>query len=162
MTARIRTKRAYRAARVSDGRRILVDRIWPRGMTQDRLRIAEWAKEIAPSDELRRWFGHDPAKWDRFRASYFRELDGMPDEISRILGLLDEGPITLVYGAKNEMHNNAVALAEYLEEKMREQETAAGRSGHPSCFLRPWEAAPQASSGTDAHGRAFGRARHNR
>ncbi|GAB4349181.1 MAG: DUF488 domain-containing protein [Oricola sp.] len=135
----LRVKRAYRAARISDGRRILVDRVWPRGMTRDRLRIAEWPKEIAPSADLRKWFGHDPAKWDGFRRAYFRELETRQREVARILDLLDEGPVTLVYGAKNEAMNNAVALKEYLEDRIREREMAAapGRYGYPDCFLCP-------------------------
>ncbi|WP_193178523.1 DUF488 domain-containing protein [Oricola nitratireducens] len=114
----IRVKRAYRAARISDGQRILVDRIWPRGMTRERLRIAEWAKDIAPSPNLRRWFGHDPGKWDGFRTAYFRELDGKKPETKRILESLRNGPVTLVYGAKNDEMNNAVALKEYLERQL--------------------------------------------
>ncbi|WP_193175307.1 DUF488 family protein, N3 subclade [Oricola nitratireducens] len=114
----IRVKRAYRAARISDGQRILVDRVWPRGMARERLRIAEWAKDIAPSSGLRRWFGHDPAKWDVFRTAYFRELDGKKPETTRILESLRNGPVTLVYGAKNDEMNNAVALKEYLERQL--------------------------------------------
>lgn len=114
----IRVKRAYRAARISDGQRILVDRVWPRGMTRERLRIAEWVKDIAPSSNLRRWFGHDPGKWDGFRTAYFKELDGKKPEIKRILQNLRNGPVTLVYGAKDDELNNAVALKEYLERQL--------------------------------------------
>lgn len=119
----LRIKRAYRAARISDGARILVDRVWPRGMTRERLRIAEWLKDIAPTDDLRRWFNHDPAKWDDFRAAYFRELEGKQQEVSQILDLLEDGPVTLIYGAKDETLNNAAALKEYLENTLRECET---------------------------------------
>lgn len=114
----IRVKRAYRAARISDGQRILVDRVWPRGMTRERLRIAEWAKDIAPSSDLRRWFGHDPAKWDGFRTAYFKELDSKKPETERILQNLQNGPVTLVYGAKDDELNNAAALKEYLERQL--------------------------------------------
>lgn len=134
----LRIKRAYRAARVSDGSRILVDRVWPRGMTHGRLRLAGWPKDIAPSADLRRWFDHDPAKWDDFRAAYFRELDNKHSEVTGILRLLEEGPVTLIYGAKDEALNNAAALKEYLEVKLSEHGHAASeRSGHPECFLRP-------------------------
>ena len=116
----IRVKRAYRAARISDGRRILVDRVWPRGLTRERLRIAEWEKEIAPSSGLRRWFAHDPAKWDEFREAYFRELDGNRHAVTRILKSLENGPLTLVYGARDQTLNNAVALKDYLEKQLAE------------------------------------------
>lgn len=111
----LRIKRAYRAARQSDGRRILVDRLWPRGMAKDRLRIAEWVKELAPSDELRAWFRHEPGKWDEFRTRYERELDRMPGEVEELRKQLRNGRVTLVYAAKDEEHNNAVALKAYLE-----------------------------------------------
>ncbi len=113
----LRVKRAYRAARLSDGQRVLVDRIWPRGLTKDRLRLADWAKDLAPSDELRKWFGHDPAKWDEFRQRYARELDARPDEVKALRARLTDGPVTLVYGAADEEHNNAVALKAYLERR---------------------------------------------
>ncbi|MFC2967939.1 DUF488 domain-containing protein [Acidimangrovimonas pyrenivorans] len=113
----IRVKRAYRAARVSDGHRVLVDRVWPRGIARDRLRVAEWLQEIAPSAELRRWFGHDPDRWGAFRAAYWEELDDNPASVSRLRARAREGPVTLIYGAKDEMHNNAVALKDYLDRR---------------------------------------------
>ena len=116
----LRVKRAYRAARQSDGQRILVDRIWPRGVAKDRLRITAWEKDLAPSDGLRKWFGHDPEMWDEFRRRYARELDDKPEEISRLRRCLDAGPVTLVYGAKETRFNNAVALKEYLERRERQ------------------------------------------
>lgn len=111
----IRVKRAYRAVRMSDGQRILVDAIWPRGVSRERIRIKCWMKPVAPSAELRRWFGHDPAKWQEFRKAYFRELDAKPDEIAVLQTMMMHGPVTLVYGAKDETHNNAVALRDYLQ-----------------------------------------------
>lgn len=114
----IRVKRAYRAVRMSDGQRILVDAIWPRGVSRERIRIKCWMKSIAPSAELRSWFDHDPARWNAFRKSYFRELDAKPDEIAVLESMIAHGPVTLVYGARDEMHNNAVALKEYLEKRM--------------------------------------------
>ncbi|MCB1372386.1 MAG: DUF488 family protein, partial [Rhodobacteraceae bacterium] len=79
--AEIRVKRAYRAARLSDGARILVDRLWPRGMSRDRLRLVDWMRDIAPSEELRHWFGHDPARWEAFCERYRQELDRMPEVV---------------------------------------------------------------------------------
>lgn len=111
----LRVKRAYRAARQSDGQRILVDRLWPRGLAKARLRIDHWARDLAPSDALRVWFGHDPAKWEEFRACFARELDARPEAVEDLRRRLREGPVTLVYAAKDEAHNNAVALAEYIE-----------------------------------------------
>jgi uncharacterized protein YeaO (DUF488 family) len=115
----LRVKRAYRAARRSDGQRVLVDRIWPRGVAKDRLRVDAWAKELAPSTKLRAWFGHDPAKWEEFCSRYARELDGKPEEMKALLERLRNGPVTLVYGAKDEDHNNAVALKRYVERQER-------------------------------------------
>jgi len=114
----IRTKRAYRAARVSDGQRILVDRLWPRGMARHRLRIAAWEKDIAPSTELRRWFHQDRDKWEEFRKAYIAELDQNPEAVERLCDLARQGPVTLVYGGKDEAHNNAVVLKEYLERRL--------------------------------------------
>jgi uncharacterized protein YeaO (DUF488 family) len=118
----IRVKRAYRAARRSDGARVLVDRLWPRGLSRERLRFDHWAKGLAPSTELRRWFGHDPARWDEFMTRYAKELDAQPEAVKALLGLAREGPVTLLYAAKDEERNNAVALKEYLERHaMREK-----------------------------------------
>jgi uncharacterized protein YeaO (DUF488 family) len=111
----IRTKRAYRAARQSDGSRILVDRLWPRGMSKDRLRLADWLNDIAPSDDLRRWFGHDPARWESFCERYATELDGNADLVAALRDRAAAGQVTLIFAAKDEAHNNAVALKRYLE-----------------------------------------------
>ena len=113
MTA-IRIKRAYRAARVTDGQRILVDRLWPRGLARDRVRLSAWMKDLAPSDSLRRWFDHDPAKWPEFQRRYGAELDMQPEAVEALLALIEAGPVTLVYGAKSEEFNNAKALQSYL------------------------------------------------
>jgi len=115
----IRIKRAYRAARQSDGHRVLVDGIWPRGVTKDRLRVAGWARDLAPSPELRSWFGHDPAKWDEFRRRYARELDDRHEAVAAFCASLRQSPVTLVYAAKDEAHNNAIALKTYLESYLR-------------------------------------------
>lgn len=108
-------KRAYEDPGRSDGQRILVDRIWPRGASKEALKLDEWMKDIAPSDELRDWFDHDPDKWEEFRTRYADELDEKDDAVSALRERLDESRVTLVYGAKDKKHNNAVALKAYLE-----------------------------------------------
>jgi uncharacterized protein YeaO (DUF488 family) len=111
----IKLKRAYDAPAKSDGRRVLVDRIWPRGVSKDELRLDDWLKDLAPSARLRSWFGHDPAKWDAFKDRYFRELDERPEAVERLVARSREGTLTLVFGAKDIHHNNAIALREYVE-----------------------------------------------
>jgi uncharacterized protein YeaO (DUF488 family) len=115
----IKLKRAYETSSVSDGRRVLVDRVWPRGISKSELRLDEWAKDLAPSPALRKWFGHDPSKWKTFKRQYFRELDGRPAAVVRIDALRRGRRLTLVYAAKEERHNNAIALKECLERKGR-------------------------------------------
>lgn len=110
-------KRAYEDPGRNDGTRVLVDRVWPRAVSREDAEIDEWLKEVAPSDELRRWFGHDPERWEEFRERYHRELDGRGEAVERLLGLAREGRVTLVYGARDEAHNNAVALKDYLERR---------------------------------------------
>jgi uncharacterized protein YeaO (DUF488 family) len=110
----IRLKRAYETADDEDGFRILVDRLWPRGVSKEKARVDLWLKEVAPSTELRKWFGHDPEKWTGFRTRYFRELDQQPEAIAQIREHARKGRVTRVDGAKDEEHNDAVALQEYL------------------------------------------------
>lgn len=110
----VRLKRVYDPPAPSDGRRILVDRLWPRGLSKDAARVDLWVKDVAPSDALRRWFGHDPERWDEFRRRYTRELDAAPDAVAALRRTMAGGHVTLVYGAKDEAHNNAAALAAYL------------------------------------------------
>jgi len=112
--AAIRTKRVYEEPSSRDGFRILVDRIWPRGLSKDKARIDRWLKDIAPSAELRKWFGHDPARWDEFRARYFRELDAKPELVEEIRSRAKKTTVTLLYAARDPEHNNAVCLREYL------------------------------------------------
>jgi uncharacterized protein YeaO (DUF488 family) len=107
-------KRAYEPASPQDGYRILVDRMWPRGLSKERAAIDLWLKEIAPSTELRKWFNHDPAKWAEFKKRYFRELDSNKELVDIIRSKARTHKVTLVYAAKDELHNNAVALLEYL------------------------------------------------
>lgn len=111
---KVRLKRAYDQASPRDGTRILVDRLWPRGITKDDAEIDYWAKELSPSTELRKWFGHDPARWQGFRRRHGSELDARPEELARLRNLTKMGPITLVFAARDEAHNDAVVLREVL------------------------------------------------
>jgi uncharacterized protein YeaO (DUF488 family) len=113
----IKLKRAYEASEPSDGFRILVDRLWPRGVSKSTARIDLWLKEIAPSADLRKWFGHEPSKWTEFRDRYFRELENNSEALNELMAHLRYGIVTLVYGAKDQEHNNAVALKDYLESR---------------------------------------------
>jgi len=103
-------KRVYNEARESDGFRILVDRLWPRGLNKERANVDLWLKDIAPSEELRKWFSHDPAKWDEFKQRYFQELDHKKELVSIIIQKVREGKVTLLYAAKEEKFNNGMAL----------------------------------------------------
>lgn len=113
----IRVKRVYDRPESGDGARFLVDRLWPRGIKRDALHLTDWLKEAAPSDSLRKWFGHDPAKWEEFRRRYFAELDKKPDALRPLLDAAIRGHVTFLFGTKDVRHNNAVALKEYLEVK---------------------------------------------
>lgn len=111
----IRIKRIYDKPEKEDGFRILVDRLWPRGLTKEKANVDLWLKEIAPDNALRKWFSHDPAKWNAFREKYNDELKAKPELISQLNQLLKkEKVVTLLYAAKDEQHNNAVALKELL------------------------------------------------
>ncbi len=107
-------KRAYDAPAPADGMRILVDRLWPRGVAKASARIDLWLKAIAPSTALRKWFDHDPARWAGFRERYFKELDANRDAVETLRREIRRGKVTLVYGAKDRERNDAVALREYL------------------------------------------------
>ena len=107
-------KRIYDQPLAADGLRILVDRIWPRGMTKEEARVELWLKKIAPSTELRKWFAHDPAKWTTFRERYFVELSHAPDAVAQLRTLAEHQLVTLLHSAKDDKHNNAVALLEYI------------------------------------------------
>lgn len=111
----IKLKRAYDPPAPDDGFRVLVDRLWPRGMTKDEARIGLWLKEAAPSNELRSWFGHDPARWEEFGQRYFRELEARPETLAPLADAIRKGTVTLLFGAKDEAHNNAVVLREFIE-----------------------------------------------
>ena len=112
---RIRTKRVYEAPDPADGRRILVDRLWPRGLSKAAARIDYWAKAIAPSTRLRQWYGHDPDKWKEFRRRYFAELGANSEGVDELRRELGKGTVTLLFSSKEERLNNATALQEYLK-----------------------------------------------
>jgi uncharacterized protein YeaO (DUF488 family) len=112
----IQIKRVYDERESTDGMRVLVERLWPRGIRKDDLPLDEWLKEVAPSDGLRRWFAHDPAKWEEFRRRYFTELDAKPEVWQSLRETARRGAVTLLYSARDTEHNNARALKEYLEQ----------------------------------------------
>ena len=120
----IRAKRVYEPPQRSDGARVLVDRLWPRGVAKDRAKVDVWLKEIAPSDGLRKWFGHEPAKWATFRRKYRAELKEKSELLQMIRRLERErGSVTLVYAASDTSHNNAVVLAQLLTSRRRSSQT---------------------------------------
>jgi uncharacterized protein YeaO (DUF488 family) len=119
--AMINLKRAYEPATSTDGIRLLVERLWPRGVKKTSLRIKGWLKDVAPSTELRKWFSHDPAKWDQFRSRYFDELKAKPDAWQPILQAARHAKVTLIYRSHESENNNAVALQEFLQRHKRKK-----------------------------------------
>jgi len=113
-TDNVKLKRAYEPPAADDGTRILIDRLWPRGITKKLAAIDQWMKDISPSTELRKWFGHDPARWDEFRRRYTREVHKNSDLLDQLRSLARHGPITLVYSAHDEKHNDAVELRKLI------------------------------------------------
>lgn len=118
----IQVKKVHDKPLNEDGYRVLVDRLWPRGLSKEKAKVDLWLKEIAPSKELRKWFGHDPHRWDEFKRRYFKELGDKPDSVKKLLneierGLEKKGAVTLVFAAKDEEYNNAVALKEYIRDR---------------------------------------------
>lgn len=126
----IRLKRVYEEPSPEDGARILVERLWPRGLTKERAAVDLWLKEVAPSPELRKWFSHDPAKWEQFQQRYWKELDARPEVVAELRSRLKHGPTTFVYAARDEEYNAAVALKSYLE---RTRSSKGGRSRKGKC-----------------------------
>lgn len=122
----VRLKRAYEPAAPSDGDRILVDRIWPRGVTREQAQLSEWARELAPSTELRRWFAHDPTRFDEFRRRYTAELEAQETKLRELRRRARAGTLTLVYAARDEAHNDAVVLGEVLRRGRRPSRRRAG------------------------------------
>jgi uncharacterized protein YeaO (DUF488 family) len=131
----ITMKRAYDAVSRTDGTRFLVERLWPRGLSKATLRLDGWLKEVGPSTELRKWFRHDPDKWDEFRRRYFRELASQPEAWQPIVSAARRGRVTLVYSSHDTQHNNAVALQQFLRKKAhrpaRSKRTSGRRSRRP-------------------------------
>jgi uncharacterized protein YeaO (DUF488 family) len=125
----VQTKRAYEAASRSDGYRVLVDRLWPRGVRKDALALDAWAKELAPSDELRRWFGHDPRRWRRFVERYRRELraPAARESLDALARRTARGAVTVVYGARDERHNDAAVVRDEIVGRLRGRTGRAAR-----------------------------------
>jgi len=114
----LKTKRAYEPAEPSDGTRFLVDRLWPRGIKKEKLKMESWLKDVAPSPELRKWFAHDPARWQDFQRRYRAELEANSEACKPILNAAQQGNVTLLYSARDAEHNSAVLLKAFLEEQM--------------------------------------------
>ncbi len=115
----IQIKRAYEPASPQDGTRILVDRLWPRGISKDKLKLDAWMKDLAPSTELRKWFHHDVGNWAEFEKRYIKELSRQPEQVEELRKQARRHTVTLVYSARDETHNDAVVLKKYLEKKSR-------------------------------------------
>ena len=115
----LKTKRVYEPAEASDGIRFLVERLWPRGIKKEELKMETWLKDAAPSPALRKWFGHDPDKWDEFQRRYRAELESNPDAWQPILQAAKQGNVTLLYSARDTEHNSAVLLKEFVETRLR-------------------------------------------
>ena len=126
----IRLKRVYEKEDPDDGVRYLIERLWPRGVKKTSLRIDGWLKDAGPSTELRKWFSHDPEKWEAFRKRYFAELDHASEAWAPIRDAAQQGTVTLLYSSHDTEHNNAVALKEYIEHKGARIRTAGGRARH--------------------------------
>jgi uncharacterized protein YeaO (DUF488 family) len=114
----IQIERAYEPVHCGEGPRFLVDQLWPRGVKKEALKLKEWARAVAPSKKLRTWFGHDPEKWEEFQRRYAAELDANRDAWQPLLGAARKGHITLVFGARDVEHNNAIVLRDYLMRKL--------------------------------------------
>lgn len=115
----IQTKRVYETPARTDGRRYLVDRLWPRGLRKEALLLDGWCRNVAPSQGLRKWFQHDPAKWEEFQSRYRAELDACPENWKKLLDVARKEKLTLLFGAHDTKHNNAIVLKEYLEEWLK-------------------------------------------
>jgi len=124
----VRLKRVYENAAAADGRRVLIDRFWPRGVSRQQARLDEWARELAPSSDLRRWFGHDPSRFAEFRRRYEAELAGQKEKVRELRGHARDGTLTLVYAARDTEHNNAVVLADLLRDSAKPRAQTSGGS----------------------------------
>src|SRR6516225_8898609 len=140
----IKLKRVYDPAAAADGKRFLVERLWPRGVKKTDLKMDAWLKDVAPSTALRQWFGHDPGKWKEFQRRYFRELKVHADVIEPIVEAAHRGSVTLLYSSHDQEHNNAVALKSYLEELVG---AGFSRSRAPEAQVRKRSAASRHATG---------------
>jgi uncharacterized protein YeaO (DUF488 family) len=122
MTIDIQLKRVYEPADLQDGFRVLIDRLWPRGFTKEKLQAALWLKEASPSTELRKWYGHDPLRWESFKQRYFLELEANPQAVKRLLDEAERGRLTLLFSTRELEINHAVALKEYLLARSKNQQ----------------------------------------
>lgn len=118
---KINLKRVYDPVSKEDGVRILIERLWPRGVKKEDLKMHEWLKEVAPSTDLRKWFSHDPAKWKEFQKRYFEELNKNSEALEPLIKALHKGTVTLLYSSKDTEHNNAVSLKNYLEKNIKKK-----------------------------------------
>ena len=121
VSSRVWLRRAQEPPTRNDGQRVLVDRLWPRGVRRDDLDLADWCRDVAPSDDLRRWFGHEPERWQEFADRYRTELASHPDLVDELVARARRGRITLVYAARDRAHNNAVVLRSVIEEQLAPQ-----------------------------------------
>jgi uncharacterized protein YeaO (DUF488 family) len=146
---RIRIKRAYEPAESSDGYRVLIDRLWPRGVTRERARLDEWVQELAPSAELRRWFGHDPVRFGEFRRRYAEELSAHEEKLRELRRRARKNTLTIVHGARDTEHNDAVVLAEIL--CGAELAASDGDTRRAKCGDDPIAVKPRAAEARDKH-----------
>ena len=133
MTGRVAIKRVQDPVAGEDGYRVLVDRVWPRGIRKQAAELDEWCRDLAPSTELRQWFGHDPERWQGFREAYRAELAECPQALSRLLRQMEKGPVTLLYSSRDREHNQAVVLAEVLAQEWAET-MGPNESSSPVCY----------------------------
>jgi uncharacterized protein YeaO (DUF488 family) len=133
----LRIKRVYEPPSRQDGQRVLVDRVWPRGISKDKLGDVTWFKDIAPSTDLRKWFDHRPERWERFCTRYAAELAGNSEMVAKVRAMRAHGPVTLLYSAKDVEHNQAVALAEYLERSDSPANRDRASQKNPARLKRP-------------------------
>ncbi len=124
---KLKIKRVYDPPAKSDGLRILVDRLWPRGLSKQSAKIDHWLRDVAPSGRLRKWFAHDPARWKGFQKRYVKELDGSPEAVVELRKLLSKHQATLLFAAKDAEHNNAVVLRDYLARRRPDKRQADSR-----------------------------------
>ena len=115
----IKLKRAYEKPEPEDGKRILVDKLWPRGLRKEKAKIDEWLKDVAPSTELRRWYAHDPTKWVQFKERYWKELDAKSEQVAALVKECERSTVTFVFSSKEEKLNNAMALKDYIDRKIK-------------------------------------------